>query len=182
MATFLPVTPASQLKTGDILKVDSFVPLVDHYAIVFESGGKQYIAENKFITGGLASEPLDEYRLRRNITGYLRNDKTQLVTNEQITSKMQECYEDGYKFWQFNCEDFVRFASGEEIGYDQRKKWGWAVSGVILGGIVGYFAFRKKKIGGFWGAVIGAGAVALILILIRQVNRLFSKNPVPVNT
>ena len=35
----------------------------------------------------------------------------------------------------------------------------------IIGAILGYLIWRKKKIGGFWGAVIGFFALPLVIAL-----------------
>lgn len=175
MATFLPVTMTTPLETGDILAVDSFVPWVTHFAMVFSKSGRQFVVENKFLTGNLGIEALEDYRKRRNITSYLRDEKTKALTDALILKKAEECKKIGYRFFHFNCEDFVKHISGTEIGYDQRIKWGLAILGVIAGGFAGWFLFKKwfknKEHAKWWGALIGAGLLAGAFISIREVRK-----------
>lgn len=171
LSDYIIATPDTKFQTGDILMVDSFVPLVDHFAMVVNRNGVQSIVENKFLTGGQGYESLEDYRKRRTITMYLRNPDTARLTDEYILKKANECSGHGYKFFDFNCEDLVRYIAGTDIGYDQRRKWGFALLGVILGGTIGFLIAKRKKWNLIGGIFIGALIAVGIMVGVRKFRR-----------
>lgn len=119
----LPYDKNMELKTGDILVTSSIVPIIKHFAIVYSKDGQQTVADNVFWSGKVEVSSLEDYKKVRNIIGVMRNTETKSLSDEEIQKKVEEAKKINYRFFSYNCEDFVRRVCGCDIGFDQRKKF-----------------------------------------------------------
>lgn len=123
------------LKVGDIVEMSSKVPssnkffpnmvvvFVKHYGVVVMQNDVLMMAHNPF--GGRPEiVSFETIFTNRDPERVLRTNKT----NEEILSKFNSCVLDenmnckneSYKFFHFNCEDFVSYVCDCNIGRDQR--------------------------------------------------------------
>jgi len=147
----IPYNQNTQLQTGDVLVVDGIIPFINHYAIVYKKNGVQYVSEIDLERVFLAlnlwkviTEPLADYEKRRTITGFVRDENTQALTDDYIQKKIIDCAPVGYQFLSYNCEDFIHNVCGCKLGYDKNQKWGYVI--VIGIFVVLYFLFKNKNI------------------------------------
>ena len=123
---------ADKYLTGDILVTSSFVPTVNHFAIVFKQDGQDMVADNVFWSHKLEVSPLEDYKKQRNIIGILRGDETMSLTDDYIKQKVDKAKNINYKFFDYNCEDFVRDVCKCNIGYDQRKFYALVLLSILF--------------------------------------------------
>ena len=120
-------------KTGDILRVNSLVPFVSHYAIVFSMDGKQYAAHNSFTKGQVLIIPLEEFLTKKEFLSHIRNCRTESLTDQEIINKINEIRTRKYSFWSWNCEDFTDYVCPDcTVKTDQRIVWGFGLFFVLL--------------------------------------------------
>lgn len=152
----------NSLHVGDIVEMSSKVPqsnklfanmivvFVKHYGVVVEQNNVLMIAHNPF-GGAPEIVSFDKIFSNREPERIMHTNKT----NEQIISrfnscafdKNMNCKNDSYKFWHFNCEDFVCYVCDCNIGRDQRMYYFGTTFVVILLTIVAtttYLIVRKK--------------------------------------
>lgn len=123
------------LRVGDIVEMSSKVPsnnrffpdlvvtFVKHYGVVVEQNGKLMIAHNPY--GGVPEIVSFDKIFTNRLPDRVMHTN---ATNEQIIERMNSCAIDkrqtcknaSYKFWHFNCEDFVCYVCQCNIGADQR--------------------------------------------------------------
>lgn len=116
--------------TGDVLEVNShsIIPSISparHYAMYFERDGVPYVAHNAFSTGKIEIEPFDKFMEGRVVYRIINHAD---LTNEEIDARATELQgKKDYKFFSYNCEDFVREMCQCHVGFDQRLGWGIAL-------------------------------------------------------
>lgn len=131
-----------EYSTGDVLEVNShsFIPNVSfarHYGMYFLREGIPYVAHNSFSTGKIEIEPFDDFMKNRVVYRVINHVD---LTDEEIDAKATELQETkDYKFYTYNCEDFVRELCQCNLGFDQRL--GWLVA-LILKGIFIFLIVR----------------------------------------
>lgn len=130
--SIIPISEVERFQTGDILVTTSIVPLVHHFAIAFVRNGKLMVADNAFGSGKLEVFEMAEYAKMRNIVGIIRNAKTTALTDSLIEEKIVEGQKINYRFFSFNCEDFIRNTCSCNIGLDQRIYYGRIFLGIII--------------------------------------------------
>lgn len=109
--------------TGDILVTSSFVPTINHFAIVYYQDGVPMVADNVFWSHKLEVTTLEDYKKQRNIIAVIRGDETMNLTDDYIKQKVEKAKNINYKFFDYNCEDFVRDVCKCNIGTDQRRTY-----------------------------------------------------------
>lgn len=170
LTKIIPISQVSEFKTGDILQTTSVVPFVRHYAIIFYKDNIGYVADNSFTDGCIRIFTLSQYQEDQDIVGIIRTPNTLNITDELIEQKISEHKPKGYRFFTFNCENFIRDICGCQFGLDQRIVYlGIIPAIIILSGIAGYFTFRDKKIGGGFGAVLTIAIVILAGIIGQKI-------------
>jgi hypothetical protein len=133
MPRMIPYDEVRDFFTGDIYVTKSVVPLVTHWAIAFRRNGVDMIADNSFINKLVNVFTLEDYQKSRDIYGIIRNNCTLRVTDDQVENAIDTSKEINYRFWVFNCQDFVAYASNFCYqGIDQRVKWGLILLGIII--------------------------------------------------
>lgn len=144
---------ADDLKSGDIVETvtkipqhspiwrGTKIPFIKHYGMVVSVNGKQHIVHN-IIGRNPTIDPLDEVFKDRTVHRILRTG----VTDQEIISKYNECKDQPYKLFSWNCEDLVSYLAGVSIGYPQRNGWliGLTTFGVILL-VIFLMVFKKRK-------------------------------------
>lgn len=132
-----------QLKVGDIVEMSSKVPsnnrffpnllvtFVKHFGIIVEQDGELKVLHNPY-DGSPLIETQEKVFYKREPDRVLHTE----VTNEQILEKFEGCKNKKYKFWEFNCEDFVSEICGCNIGKDQRIYYFGAIGVVIFLAVV----------------------------------------------
>lgn len=122
-----------QFKTGDILRVNSIVPFISHYSIVFSRSGKQYVAHNSFTKGKVLIEPLYEFLNKKEFLSMVRNCKTESRTDADIEKGLAEVGHRKYDFFAFNCEAFTDYLCPNcTTKTDQRIIWGFGLFFLLL--------------------------------------------------
>lgn len=142
------------LQPGDIVEMSSRVPsnnrlfanmivtFVKHYGIAVNVNNEIMIAHNPY-----GKQP--EIVSQSTIFNGRQPDRimhTQ-ITNNEILNRFAQCQNNAYKFFQFNCEDFVRSICACQIGVDQRVSYFGTTAVVIFIAIVAtatYLIVRKK--------------------------------------
>lgn len=128
------------LNTGDILITTSVVPFVRHYGVLYYENGSPIVAHNSFSTGKIELDPLDKFIEGRDLVNVLHAYKS--IPDQELKAKILKLVEkgEGYKFFSFNCEDFVRKVTGRNIGADQRYVWIL----IIILVIIILFSFKRS--------------------------------------
>lgn len=148
------------LRVGDIVEMSSRVPssswffsnmvvtFVKHYGVVVERDGVLMIAHNPF--GGkpeivsmeaIFSDRKPERVLRTNKT----NDEIMQRFNSCMIDKNMQCKNESYKFFNFNCEDFVSYVCDCNIGHDQRVIYFGTIAVVIIIAITSTLTYTLTK-------------------------------------
>lgn len=126
----IPINEVTDYRTGDVLV--SKVKFLRHFAILFYQNGKPLVADNSFGTARVDVFNLDEYRQIRDVIGIIRTPETEKLTDEAIEQGIEEAKITGYKFFKFNCEDFIRSICHCYIGDDQRVYYAKMLLGIIV--------------------------------------------------
>jgi len=122
-----------QFKTGDILRVNSVVPFVSHYGIVFSRNKLQYVAHNSFTKGKVLIVPLVKFLAKKEFLSVVRNCKTESLTDSSIEKSISEVINRQYKFFGFNCEAFTDYVCPNcTTKTDQRIVWGFGLFVLLL--------------------------------------------------
>lgn len=139
------------LHVGDIVEMSSKVPstnrffpdmvvvFVKHYGVVVEQNDVLMIAHNPY--GGVPEivsfDKIFENRLPDRILHTSKTNSEILNRfNSCLLDEKQNCKNASYKFWKFNCEDFVCYVCDCNIGRDQRMYYFGTSTVVILLAIV----------------------------------------------
>lgn len=143
------------LQPGDIVEMSSKIPstnpifgnivvvFVKHYGVVFRDTDNEIkIVHNPFGGAPEIRTIAEMFDTRKPERIY----KTS-VTSEQIIEKFNACKSNTYKFWTFNCEDFVSQICDCNIGRDQRMYY-FSVAGTIITlaviGTITYILIKRK--------------------------------------
>lgn len=145
MPKLTPIEDVTELKTGDILKTTTETPTVRHFAVVFHRNGVAMVADNSFLTKRIDIFNVEDYLKQRNVIGVIRNEKTLAVTDQRVEDKIKEHRARGYRFFSFNCEDFVRDICDCDLGVDQRIIYLLVIPIIIVGSLVGLFYILKRN-------------------------------------
>lgn len=123
MVSFIPIEQAGLIKTGDVLQTETFLPFLNHFAIAFQKDATMYVADNVYFTGKVEITPYDIYKTKRKIISVGRGPELSALTDQQVMDKVNEAKTINYRFFKFNCQDFVEQVCNCSIGPDQRPKW-----------------------------------------------------------
>lgn len=149
MATWIkPVN--NDIRCGDIVETVSKIPphipvgaglklpFIKHYGMVTTRNGKKYIVHN-IIGRSPTIAPFDEVFSDRNINRIYRTG----MTNSEIMAKYNECKDESYKPFRFNCESLMNRLSGTTIRFPQTYNILAIIS--ILGVIILIIFLIRKK-------------------------------------
>lgn len=157
MADWQKISDKSELQVGDIFEISSkfpsdhpifpdvVVPIVNHYGIIAmvkdEYGNDQKVVIHNTIFGKPHIDPIDKVIVpNRPIKRIIRTN----TPNDEIMDRFSSCSGENYRFWNFNCEDFVsKMCDGCDIGYDQRRGWFGGLTILIL--IILIIIYYKKQ-------------------------------------
>lgn len=141
------------LNVGDIVEMSSKIPstnpilgnivvvFVKHYGIVFNDNGILKIVHNPFGGSPEIRTIAEMFDTRRPERIYKSG-----VTNEQIIERYNNCKQNNYKFWTFNCEDFVSEICDCNIGRDQRVYYFGVAGTIITLAVIGTITYLLVKI------------------------------------
>lgn len=137
-----------QLAIGDVIEISSKIvnteivtPFIKHFGIVLSVDNELRIAHNPY---GERPEiiTINKFLGARKIERIFHTNKT----NEQILTRYDECKNTDYKFFIFNCEDFVSCVCDCYIGQDQRKWYfGVGITLVVVGAVIGVLVYLITK-------------------------------------
>lgn len=138
-----------QLIIGDVIEISSKIvdteivtPFIKHVGIVVFVNDELQIAHNPY--GGRP-----EIITLNKFLGPVRTIERIFHTNqanEEILKRYDECKNTDYKFFKFNCEDFVSCVCDCYIGQDQRKWYfGITITLIIVGSIIGVLIYLINK-------------------------------------
>lgn len=131
-----------EYRTGDVLEVNSYsiipgIVFTKHYGIYFLKDGIPYITHNSFSTGRIEIQPFDEFMRGRKVYRIFNHAN---LTDEEIYNKSLRLQQQKkYKFFTYNCEDYIGEVCGCNMGFDQRI--GWLV-GLISAIVLIYLMFK----------------------------------------
>lgn len=152
MADWRKWTDDDEVQSGDIVETvtkipDSFpfgsglkVAFIKHYGIVVFIDGKPNLLHN-IIGSKPTIMPMEDVFKDRKIHRVLRTG----LSDCEIMKKYDECKDECYRLFSWNCESLMVYIYGNPIGYPQQKGWtiGLSLTSIIIILLLLLILFKK---------------------------------------